>query len=55
MHWDQKHVSIYDSDKNEEARSTNKCVIIGKRKSEEHKYCLEAIQLDSKIKQTRKK
>ena len=55
MHWDQKHVSIYDSDKNEETKSTNKCVIIGKLKFEEHKYCLEASQLDSKLKQTRKK
>ena len=55
MHWDQKHVSIYDRDKNEVARSTNKCVIIGKRKPEEGKYCLETIQLDSKIKRTRKK
>ena len=55
MHWDQKHISIYDSDKNEKAKSANKYVIIGKLKFEEHKHCLEAIQLDSKIKQARKK
>ena len=55
MHWDQKHISIYDSDKNEKAKSANKYVIIGKLKFEEHKHCLEVIQLDSKIKQARKK